>query len=367
MATSKRGLCYPTTTGDPAILFTKPGSRISWLYNWSPRSTPNCHSSALQFIPMQWNHVNIDDLPSHCSPPSGSPAPAILTFNEPELDSQSNMPPSLAAAEYLRIIEPLRRAHKIRIGSPGISSSPHAVHWLKEFLSLIRAQGSDVDFYALHWYGEGLGPFYDYLWSTYYQLGADKPVWVTEFATTNWNAGAPLGKEVVEEFCRESCKYLDGLEWVERTGAGRRMCEFTGSMTQSGAAPGKCTNTAGYLGYAEVLDIIARGDGARYFRDHSSNTDVLLYQGGYIGYLTPTSKATRRADWMKLNFAGSVDWSVDLQSFWTSDPNKGHGDTNADEEGSGEEGGGDYLCAEDDDDHGYEDGRCGGVEGYEYA
>ncbi|KAK4445470.1 hypothetical protein QBC34DRAFT_164212 [Podospora aff. communis PSN243] len=208
--TSKRGLAFPTTTPVPGFLFTKPPTLITWLYNWSPRPTPSC--SALHFIPMQWNHVNIDDLASHCASCS---ATTLLGFNEPELDSQSNMPVALAAREWIRCIEPLRK-RGIRCGSPGISSAPQGVVWLKEFLSEIRKGGSDVDFYALHWYGEGLGNFYDYLWSVYYQLGADRKVWVTEFACTNWNADAPMAREEVEKFCQESCRYLDTLEWVER-------------------------------------------------------------------------------------------------------------------------------------------------------
>jgi len=215
MTASKRGLCWPTeNTQDQPFLFTKPGSRISWVYNWSPRATPRC---SLPFVPMQWNHIHIDELAQHVSHCN---APTVLGFNEPELPDQSNMPVELAAREWLRCIEPLRKGENgrppIRCGSPGISSAPHGVTWLKDFLAAVRAGGGDVDFYALHWYGETLGQFYDYLWSTYYQLGADKPVWVTEFASTNWNTASPLPKEHVEAFCRDSCKYLDELEWVER-------------------------------------------------------------------------------------------------------------------------------------------------------
>ena len=86
----------------------------------------------------------------------------------------------------------------------------------QEFTKLIRDGGSDVDFWALHWYGEGLGPFYDFIWSTHHRLGPEKPVWITEFAATNWRKEEPLGKEVVEAFLRESVRYLDTLEWVER-------------------------------------------------------------------------------------------------------------------------------------------------------
>lgn len=50
----------------------------------------------------------------------------------------------------------------------------------------------------------------------HHQLGANKPVWITEFAATNWNKDAPLPRDHVENFAKESCKYLDTLDWVER-------------------------------------------------------------------------------------------------------------------------------------------------------
>ena len=35
--------------------------------------------------------------------------------------------------------------------------------------------------------------------------------------------------------------------------------------------------------------------------------------------MTPETKDTRRDDWKGLNFAGSIDWAVDLQSFTSDD------------------------------------------------
>lgn len=158
--TSKRGLCWPTDNVDAAFTFTKPGSKISWLYNWSPQPTPDARS--LDFVPMQWNHVDIDNLATKVR---NCRATAVLGFNEPELPDQSNLTSAFAAQEWIRCFEPLRRAG-IRCGSPGISSAPQGVAWLQDFLRQIRAGGSDVDFYCLHWYGETLGQFYDYIWST---------------------------------------------------------------------------------------------------------------------------------------------------------------------------------------------------------
>jgi hypothetical protein len=105
-----------------------------------------------------------------------------------------------------------------------------------------------VDFYCMHWYGETLGGFYDYVWSAYYQLGPDRPVWITEFAATNWSTESPLGRDQVEDFARESWKYLDGLEWVERyawfgpmkdcgtVGRWARMLDDEGGLTALGKA-----------------------------------------------------------------------------------------------------------------------------------
>ncbi len=176
---SKRGLCWPTANHgqDEVHTFTRPGSKISWLYNWSPDATPNANS--LDYVPMQWNHIHIDDLASKAKTAN---ATAVLGFNEPELPDQSNMSVELAAREWLRSVEPLRKAG-VRCGSPGISSAPQGVVWLKEFIGRIRDRGSDVDFYCFHWYGVELGQFYDYLWSTYYQMpDQTKKVWVTEWA-----------------------------------------------------------------------------------------------------------------------------------------------------------------------------------------
>ncbi|KAK4549494.1 hypothetical protein LTR36_006491 [Oleoguttula mirabilis] len=239
---SKRGLCWPNNNKDPVFLFSRPGSRVKWLYNWSQDQTPG--ASSLDFVPMQWNHVGIDELHGKVKAANASCA---LAYNEPELPDQSNTSTELAAKEWLRCIEPMRKAG-IRCGSPGISSAPQGVVWLKDFLQRIRDGGSDVDFYAFHWYGVEVGQFYDYIWSTYYQMpDQKKPVWITEFASTNWDKDNPLPQEHVENFAKTTAKYLDELEWVERyawfgphngDGVGKwaRMLDDEGKLTPLGKA-----------------------------------------------------------------------------------------------------------------------------------
>jgi hypothetical protein len=41
--------------------------------------------------------------------------------------------------------------------------------------------------------------------------------------------------------------------------------------------------------------------------------------GDAVSFMTPLTKKTRRTEWQKLNFAGTIDWAVDLQSFTADD------------------------------------------------
>jgi hypothetical protein len=87
------------------------------------------------------------------------------------------------------------------------------------------------------------------------------------------------------------------------------MCEFTDAP----AKPGRCTGEGGYMALGEINEIIAENAGARSFYDTDSGSDVVLYDGDYVAYLSNSTKIARRSVWKGLNFAGSVDWAVDLQ------------------------------------------------------
>jgi hypothetical protein len=97
------------------------------------------------------------------------------------------------------------------------------------------------------------------------------------------------------------------------------MCDFTGSKTQSDAKPGRCTNSGGYLAYAEIAELQASDEGAKMFHDDASSSDIMLYKGDYISYMTHDKKEERRESWKGMNFAGTIDWAVDLQSFGDED------------------------------------------------
>lgn len=78
--------------------------------------------------------------------------------------------------------------------------------------------------------------------------GPEKGMWITEFASTNWNQDQPLPRDHVESFARECVKYLDTLDWVERycwfgpmrntgtVGVWARMLDDEGKLTNLGKA-----------------------------------------------------------------------------------------------------------------------------------
>ncbi|RYP70405.1 hypothetical protein DL771_005526 [Monosporascus sp. 5C6A] len=101
-------------------------------------------------------------------------------------------------------------------------------------------------------------------------------------------------------------------------------CTFTGP--ESGAAPGRCTGTAGYISNFEIREMLAtRSDIHRYSDDDG---DILLYDGvQWVSWLTKPLY-DERVDWITgLNFGGISDWAVDLDADYDLGDGPGEGDT----------------------------------------
>ncbi|MGD0314120.1 MAG: glycoside hydrolase family protein [Acidimicrobiales bacterium] len=152
---------------------------LSWYYNWE--TTSPCASPGVPFVPMQWG-----DWCSGQSTCTALPASLaangnkyLLTFNEPDNSSQSNM----TVARALQLW-PYLEATGLELSSPAVTSSSTGTAWLASFMAQARAQGLRVDFIAAHWYGDCSNPqnLISYLTSleTY-----GLPIWLTEFSCLN--------------------------------------------------------------------------------------------------------------------------------------------------------------------------------------
>jgi GH18 family chitinase len=106
-------------------------------------------------------------------------------------------------------------------------------------------------------------------------------------------------------------------------------CLFTGSSGQSNAAKGECTDTAGYISDVEIDSIISRGVSQQY-TVQDSNIIVCGDETEWVAYMDDTIKAGREQLYAKYNFAGTTDWTNDLQEFTAdedvqeNDPRYGH-------------------------------------------
>ncbi|CRG88879.1 hypothetical protein PISL3812_05914 [Talaromyces islandicus] len=93
-------------------------------------------------------------------------------------------------------------------------------------------------------------------------------------------------------------------------------CTFTGP--NSGADPGICTVTPGYISNAEIEQLQWINDNVTYKFDPDSDSDMLFNGTTWIGYMTDTTKSTRTEFYKGLNFGGTIEWAVDLEQ-WTGD------------------------------------------------
>lgn len=91
-------------------------------------------------------------------------------------------------------------------------------------------------------------------------------------------------------------------------------CTYTGP--DSGATPGRCTNTAGYISNAELNEILTNGTYTSIsYNDEDSDSDIIVYNGNWVAYMSDDTKEARIANYTSLNFAGTTDWAIDLQEF----------------------------------------------------
>ncbi|KAF2664834.1 glycoside hydrolase family 18 protein [Microthyrium microscopicum] len=100
-------------------------------------------------------------------------------------------------------------------------------------------------------------------------------------------------------------------------GCSTEQCTYTGGQTQSNAAEGPCTGTAGYISNAEIQDIINNPSRVNSnYLDESSQTNILVYDGNqWVGWMADDVKNSRHNLYMGLNMGGTTDWATDLQAY----------------------------------------------------
>lgn len=92
-------------------------------------------------------------------------------------------------------------------------------------------------------------------------------------------------------------------------------CHFTGP--ESGARPGECTKTAGYIAEAEINEWLKGGDNITTYYDKTS-ASLISYSkdGNWVSYNNKANRTSRLVDWwINGHFKGTALWALDLTEF----------------------------------------------------
>ncbi|MFE0756531.1 glycosyl hydrolase [Inquilinus sp. NPDC058860] len=236
VAGEKKGVAIGPRDGNAAETIRQLDA--SWYYTWN--TTPIDGAGAAQFVPMIWSDGAKTDR-QVAQLEAGSRPCALLAFNEPDGRRQADMSVDQAVGAWDRL-RPLAR----RIGSPAAVNALGP--WFESFSARMAEQGKDYDFIAVHWYGAPSAKSFlrkiDYIHETF-----KKPIWITEFAVSDWAARDGrrnrYSTEATERFMRTVLPELERRPYVERyawMGAGAyreatvtsRLVDDSGALTPLG-------------------------------------------------------------------------------------------------------------------------------------
>ena len=205
----KRGLSY----NDPTLTAAFQGAMVTWGYDWTSRTGEL--PLEIEYVPMLWGLGGTSTWTSDATAAIEAGSSHLLSFNEPDIPTQANLSPDVAAVSHILYMNPL--SDRAWIGSPAISngvsdSQTMGIAWLEQFFKACNSS-CVVDFVTFHWYSDAsqlsdLQSHVENVASIASHNGIDT-VWLTEFGVT--------GTEVDQEsFLTSALAWLDEHDQVER-------------------------------------------------------------------------------------------------------------------------------------------------------
>jgi hypothetical protein len=202
-AQGKRGISYNNATW---ANYFEPYPQVTWAYNWGWPS--NGLDASIEFVPMLWG------VPSAADPAWTQAALAAkhtLGNNEPDLSSQANIIPSVAAAGWHTYVQPL--AGQVSIGGPAVTNAGYGalpyegLGWLDSFLD--DCSGCTINFLPVHWYDNASATVFENYLTEAYSRGGNRPLWITEFMLEDSEAAQIA-------FLEEVMPWMDSQSWIAR-------------------------------------------------------------------------------------------------------------------------------------------------------
>jgi hypothetical protein len=199
---------------------TSPSAGVRWWYNWAKTPDGGVASSyqglGVEYVPMIWGSNFISGAASQI--PKGSKY--LLTFNEPNFGSQSNLTPEQAAALWPQIEQIANSFNPpLKIVSPspnycgGSCNETNPFTWFDKFFA--ACPNCRVDYIAVHWYACTLSALKSHITNA---KKYGKPIWLTEFSCLD-SPGDAAGEKT----------YMDqAVPYLESEPAVFRYAWFTG-------------------------------------------------------------------------------------------------------------------------------------------
>lgn len=192
-------------------------SGASWYYNWGPTPSGITTPPGVAFVPMIKNAAYVNATVLHEVKQEGD---TLLGFNEPDQSGEADMTVQQAIDLW-----PQLEATGMELGSPAVSYGTNSTSsWIGQFMLEAQARHYRVDFITVHWYGQehfsdvnvNVNALHNYLEQTYALWG--KPIWITEFALTNFQHGSPVYPTEAEQaaFLTAATEMLATLPFVQR-------------------------------------------------------------------------------------------------------------------------------------------------------
>jgi hypothetical protein len=193
---------------------------VRWWYNWAKTPDGGVASSyqglGVEYVPMIWGSNFISGAASQI--PKGSKY--LLTFNEPNFGSQSNLTPEQAAALWPQIEQIANSFNPpLKIVSPspnycgGSCNETNPFTWFDKFFA--ACPNCRVDYIAVHWYACTLSALKSHITNA---KKYGKPIWLTEFSCLD-SPGDAAGEKT----------YMDqAVPYLESEPAVFRYAWFTG-------------------------------------------------------------------------------------------------------------------------------------------
>ncbi len=184
-----------------------------WHYSWNWELQEN-YPSNIEFVPMIWgaNSTAVSVIDYIESLVNNGEITHLLGFNEPDLESQSNLTVDQAVVLWSRL-----ENTGALLGSPVTAAPLNA--WMTDFMSIASEENLQIDFIAVHWYGPpNPTNFINKINEVFDQY--QKPIWITEFAVRDPEATSiennQYSPEQVLEFMEVVLPELEQMAFVHR-------------------------------------------------------------------------------------------------------------------------------------------------------